>query len=167
MGAKGILALLRNDGKNEYLESLLLAFIKKRSLELVRRYIPETLLVGTKAEGFDAVKERVSHKKYVLKESISSGMKGTVFSDSPDFERVLASACKSKMNWILQEEVINQPQTFSWFENGCQLKTSKDWFMRVTVQYVNRQLADAVVTARQDKSVHGAKDCLQIGTVVL
>lgn len=171
LGAKGVLALLRNDGGDDHLEALLRSFIRKQSLDLVRRYIPETVLVGKQAEGFDAVKDRVSRKRYVLKESISSGMKGTVFSDSPDFDSVLAGASKSHMNWILQEEIQNQPQTFSWFENGdgnCpEHKTSDDWFMRVTVQYVNRELADVTITARRDKSVHGAKDCLQLGTIVL
>ena len=170
-GAKGVLALLRNDSADHQLEALLHSFIKKQSLDLVRRYIPTTLLVGRHAEGFDAILNRVSKRKYVLKESISSGMKGTVFSDAPDFNSVLERACKSDMNWILQEEVVNQPQTFSWFEDGNggepKLNTADDWFMRVTVQYVNRKLSDVITTARRDKSVHGAKDCLQIGTIVL
>ena len=169
LGAKGVLALLRNDGKNDQLEAILLSFIKKPSLDLARQYIPETLLVGRQAESFESVKEKTSNKKYVLKESISSGMKGTVFSDSPDFEKVLFGACKSNMNWILQEEVENQAQTFSWFdnENDSKPRTSKDWLMRVTTQYVNRQLADVIITARRDKAVHGAKDCIQIGAIVL
>ncbi|MEK7493853.1 MAG: hypothetical protein AAB630_01715, partial [Patescibacteria group bacterium] len=171
LGAKGVLALLRNDGGNEHLESLLCSFIKKQSLDLVRRYIPETLLVGKQAEGIDSVKERVSRKRFVLKESISSGMKGTVFSDDARFDAVLERACATNMNWILQEEVVNQPQSFSWFESvdwdDHRIKTADDWFMRVTVQYVNRKLGDVLVTARRDKAVHGGKDCLQIGTIVL
>lgn len=171
LGAKGVLALLRNDGANEHLEALLISFIKKQSLELVRKYIPETLLVGKQAEGIDSIKERVSRKRFVLKESISSGMKGTVFSDEKSFDSVLKSASATNMNWILQEEVVNQPQTFSWFENrkdgSPEIKTADDWFMRVTVQYVNRRLGDVIVTARRDKAVHGGKDCLQIGTIVL
>lgn len=169
LGAKGVLALLRNDGKNNQLEAILQSFIKKPSLDLARQYIPETLLVGRQAESFESIKEKVSNKKYVLKESISSGMKGTVFSDSPDFEKVLSGACQSNMNWILQEEVENQAKTFSWFENenDSEPKTSKDWFMRVTTQYVNRKLADVIITARRDKAVHGAKDCIQISAIVL
>lgn len=171
LGSKGLLALLRNDGGDEHLEALLSAFIKKTSLHLVRRYIPETLLVGRHAEKIDSLRERLSRKRFVLKESISSGMKGTTFSDEEGFEAILLRACKANMNWILQEEIANHPQTFSWYE-GCngydpELKTADDWFMRVTTQYVNRQLADAVITARRDKAVHGAKDCIQIGTVVL
>lgn len=170
LGAKGALALLRNDGGNTSLEALLQTFIKKNSLETVRRYIPTTLLVGKQAESMDAIRKHLVHKRYVLKESISSGMKGTVFSDDSDFDTVLTRACATNMNWILQEEVYNQPQTFSWFEysrsSTPEQRTASDWFMRVTVQYINRQLADVMVTARRDKAVHGAKDCIQIGTVI-
>jgi len=171
LGAKGVLALLRNDTGNERLEALLGSFIKKQSLDLVRSYIPETFLVGKQAEGRDFVKKQVSLKKFVLKESISSGMKGTVFSDQDGFEAVLCRAFAANMNWILQEQVDNQPQTFSWFENrkesNPKINTADDWFMRVTVQYINRQLGDIIVTARRDKAVHGGKDCLQLGTIIV
>lgn len=168
LGSKAILVLLRNDVKDETLESILRSFISKKSLDLVRRYIPETVFVGAQGEGYEEIKRRVSTKKYVLKESISSGMKGTVFSDGIEFNETLACAAKSNLNWVLQEEVENLPQRYSWYENGDDtLSTSNDWFTRVTVHYVNRHLADIVVTARRDKSVHGAKDCIQIGTVVI
>ncbi|MEK7607895.1 MAG: hypothetical protein AAB484_03185 [Patescibacteria group bacterium] len=170
-GAKGVLALLRNDSGDSHIEAILRAFTDSRTLDLVRSYIPETLLVGKKVESSEAVMKRVKQKRYVLKESISSGMKGTVFSDGADFEIVLTRASKADMNWILQEEVLNQPQTFSWFENGeenvSDMKTESDWFMRVTAHYVNYNLADLIVTARRNKAVHGAKDCLQLGTVIV
>ncbi len=171
LGAKGVLALLRNDRGNEHLEAILHSFIEKQSLEMVRKYIPETLLIGKQVERIDSTKERVSRKKFVLKESISSGMKGIVFPDEKCFDSMLSRACAANMNWILQEEVVNKPQTFSWFENGNknnpEIKTADDWFMRVTTQYVNRQLGDVTITACRDKAVHGGRDCLQIGTIVL
>lgn len=171
LGAKGVLAILRNDSKDPILEGLLQSFIRPQSLKLVRRYTPETLIVGKQGTGVEIIKERVATKRYVLKESISSGMKGTVFSDDPSFMGVLHTACKTQMNWILQEEVVNMPQEFSWFEDGSNsapiLQTAEDWFMRVTVQYVQRQLADIIVTARRDKAVHGAKDCIQLGAVIV
>ena len=97
-------------------------------------------------------------------------MKGTIFSDDPSFSSVLAKVSNSNLNWILQEEVENQPQSFEWYteSNGVSKKHSADnWLMRVTTQYVNRQLADVIVTARQDKAVHGAKDSLQLGTIIV
>lgn len=170
-GAKGVLALLRNDDGNEQLEAILKAFIKKSSLELVRSYIPMTFLVGKQATRIDLVRQLASDKRYVLKESISSGMKGTVFSHDEGFDSMLSHAAATNMNWILQEEMENQPQTFSWFENSSggepELKMANDWFMRITAQYVSRQLGDVIITARRDKAVHGAKDCIQIGSIVL
>lgn len=169
-GAKGILALLRNDGKDDHIEAILRTFIKDHSLNFVRQYIPETLLVGKQAESIDSIQTRVLHKRYVLKESISSGMKGTIFFDDEKFCPTLARACKTNMNWILQEEVVNQPQTFSWYEDNTGfpvLQTAQNWFMRVTAHYVRRQLVDMTVTARRDKAVHGAKDSLQIGTIIV
>ncbi|MFA6095765.1 MAG: hypothetical protein WC767_02880, partial [Candidatus Paceibacterota bacterium] len=171
LGAKGALALLRNDTGNPGVEAITKAFIRSRSLELVRGYIPETVLVGKRAASNDEAKRRVAEKRHVLKESISSGMKGTVFSDEDGFATTLERAGQSYMSWILQEEVANQPQRFSWFVNGegnePRIETADDWFMRVTVHYVNRKLADVIVTARRDKAVHGGKDCLQLGTRVL
>lgn len=170
LGAKGVLALLRNDARDSVLEGLLETFIRKQSLQRVRECIPETHLVGKMAEGMSFVAEKVSHRRYVLKESISSGMKGTVFSDGADFDAELVRACNTNMNWVLQAEIANQPQTFSWYElleGQPVLRTASDWFMRTTVQYVHGALADIIVTARRDKAVHGAKDCIQIGTIVL
>jgi hypothetical protein len=171
MGAKGVLALLRNDEGDPDVEAVLRAFITVKSLELVRSYIPETYLVGQHALSTEQVQALVAAKKYVLKESISSGMKGTVFSDEAIFSETLRGAAKTNLNWVLQEEVLNQPQEFSWYEAAGNrapvLHTADDWFMRVTVQYVSSQLADVIVTARRDKAVHGAKDCIQIGTVIV
>ncbi|MEK7596601.1 MAG: hypothetical protein AAB450_00600, partial [Patescibacteria group bacterium] len=131
---------------------------------------PPTFFVGKQALRIHDVEKLVSSRNYVLKEFISSGMKGTVFSTDPDFVAMLARADRAGMNYILQEEVLNQPQEFSWFDgqnDSSELRTSADWFMRVTVHYVNSGLADIIVTARRDKAVHGGKDCLQLGTIVI
>jgi hypothetical protein len=171
MGAKGLLALLRNDSRNAGIEAILNAFIESKFLECVRSYIPPTYLVGQMATSLTQALELASDQRFVLKESISSGMKGTIFSDEKDFESTLTQASRSNLNWVLQAEVENQPQTFAWYEvgrNGAPaLHESSDWYMRVTVQYVRHYLADIIVTARQDKAVHGAKDCIQLGSVIV
>ena len=170
LGAKAVLALLRNDSRNPKVEAILQAFIDDEMLRIVRRYIPPTFFVGKQALRIHDVEKLVSSRNYVLKEFISSGMKGTVFSTDPDFVAMLARADRAGMNYILQEEVLNQPQEFSWFDgqnDSSELRTSADWFMRVTVHYVNSGLADIIVTARRDKAVHGGKDCLQLGTIVI
>lgn len=166
LGSKGVLAILRNDNKDEHMEAILNAFISRESLQLLRQYIPETLLVGKKGLTKDEISDLIELKDYVLKESISSGMKGTLFSGTSDFNETLDEACSSRMNWVLQEEVQNQKQSFCWYDGG-NMNQSSDWHMRITAHYVQRSLADIIVTARRDKAVHGAKDCIQIGTAIV
>lgn len=167
LGAKGVLALIRNDAGNDHLEAILQAFIPAHDLERVREYTPATFLVGKQGLELSNLAWKISEGRYVLKESISSGMKGTVFSDDPDFSSLLDRAMKTNLNWILQQEVINGPQTFDHFTPDGTRHTNNDWFMRVTVQYIGRTLADVAVTARRDKAVHGAPDCIMLGTTVI
>ncbi|MBP6931281.1 MAG: hypothetical protein KBD48_02430 [Candidatus Pacebacteria bacterium] len=168
LGSKGLLAILRNDTHDDHIESILKSFMSSESLNLLRSYIPETYIVGKQGLDAKSINEKTNFKRYVLKEAISSGMKGTLFSGTPEFESTLGEACGSKMNWILQEEVSNSDQSFSFYEHGSEdLQTAHNWNMRVTVQYVQRQLADIIVTARRDKAVHGAKDCIQLGSIIV
>ncbi|MEK7619318.1 MAG: hypothetical protein AAB416_03745 [Patescibacteria group bacterium] len=165
LGSKAVLALLRNDLGNEELESILKSQIPAASLELVRRYIPTTYLVH-KRETPDYWRARCEGKRFVLKESISSGMKGTIFSDDPRFADAMSTACGSYYRYVLQEEVINRPRSFDHFGKDGSVHHG-EWFMRVTVHYAARRVADIAVTARQDKRVHGALDCLQLGAIVV
>lgn len=166
LGSKGVLALLRNDGEDKHLEAILRAFTRPDTLELVRRYIPETVLVDGRAHTNNNANALDHNHPYVLKEVISSGMHGTIFSSDPTFRAALQRARESRANWIMQREIVNQPQTFAWYEADGTLQKTHDWFMRVTVQYVGHKPADVIVTARRDKAVHGGKDCLQLGTVI-
>jgi hypothetical protein len=93
-------------------------------------------------------------------------MKGTIFSSDDKFATALDLGKKSNARFVLQEEVVNQPQTFEYWNGSGELLTGI-WFMRVTVHYSERRVADVVVTARQDKKVHGAIDCLQLGSVLV
>lgn len=164
LGSKAILALLRNDIGDKELEAILKSQIPPASLELLRQYIPETYLVHKRAKE-EYWRNRCKGRPFVLKESISSGMKGTVFHDDPNFDVAMKCACGSYYRFILQEEVVNRSQTFQYFSDEGLLRQD-DWFMRVTVHYAARSVADVVVTARRDKKVHGALDCLQLGAVI-
>jgi hypothetical protein len=164
-GSKAVLALLRNDIGNEELEAILKSQIRPASLELLRRYIPETYLVHKRAKE-EYWRSKCNGARFVLKESISSGMKGTVFSDEPHFNAIMKRACDSYYRFVLQREITNRSRSFQYFTNeGCLLQG--EWFMRVTVHYAVCHVADIVITARQDKKVHGALDCLQFGTVIV
>lgn len=164
--SKTILALLRNDVENEELEAILKSQIRPTSLKLLRQYIPETYLIYKhKHAGKEYWHERCNGKSFLLKESISSGMKGTVFADDPNWNKVMERACNSYYHFILQEEVINRAQSFRYFTDKGHLQQGK-WFKRITVHYSMRHVADVTVVARQDKKIHGAPDCLQLGTII-
>jgi len=164
LGSKAILALLRNDLRNRELESILLSQIQSASLDLLRRYIPETYLIH-KRENEEFWRNRCNGRRFVLKESISSGMKGTVFCDDQQFDAAMKTACQSYYRFVLQEEITNRAQNFRYFDRYGEL-FSAEWYLRITVHYSRRQIADIIVTARQDKKVHGATDCLQIGSAI-
>lgn len=164
-GSKAVLGLLRNDQRTPELEAVLLSQIKVDSLETLRAAIPPTYLVHKRVKKEEWKGLCSNGRRFVLKEVVSSGMKGTVFQEDPGFEAALEIACGSYYRSILQEEVCNRSRRFRYFgENGevCEA----DWYMRITVHYVMRDIADVVVTARQDKKVHGAPDCLQLGAVI-
>lgn len=164
-GAKTVLALLRNDLDNPEWDAILRSHIPAASLELTRSHLPRTFVI-TKDKPREYWTDLVSRQRFVLKESISSGMKGTVFSDDPEFPGLLDKALTSPNTSILQEEVANAPQLFQYFgEDGNTYVDS--WFMRVTVFFSMRQVVEIDVTARRDKKVHGAKDCIQIGTIIV
>lgn len=162
-GSKGLLAILRNDEKNAQLEAILNSHIKPATLELVRSYIPETTFLNSSQNAQES--SFCGDSPFVLKEVIASGMKGTIFSTDDNYERVMHIAKQSPNRFVLQREIQNQPHRFSYFENGecCEA----DFFVRATAHFVDRKVADIVATARQDKKVHGAKDCLQLGTIIV
>lgn len=164
-GSKAALALLKNDERDDDLEAILASQIPRRSLELLRQYIPQTYLIH-KAENKNYWRGKMDGTSFVLKESISSGMKGVVFASDPEFEKTLDLASRSFYRFILQEEVNNRPQKFQFYSRTGEL-LEDEWFMRITVHYAMRSVADVIVTARRDKKVHGAPDSLQLGTIVL
>ena len=102
---------------------------------------------------------------YVVKETISYGMKGTIFRDDDGLEDALREAKRSPRQYVVQEEVVNRPFSFRSFRDDGSI-TTDGWFTRVTVHFGIRAVADIIVTARKDKKVHGATDCLQLGCVI-
>ncbi len=163
LSSKGLMALLRNDEHNEDLECTLRSQIPGAALERVRRSIPPTYLITKRNLDFIRNDLVGSGTSYVLKAVTSSGMKGTVFMEDPGFETTLAELTQGRNGgYILQKEVSNKPETFSYFQPDGELR-SDTWYKRVIVHFARGFVADMNITARRDKKVHGAKDCLQLG----
>lgn len=165
LGSKAILALLRNDEENQELEAILLSQIPATSLSILRGHIPPTYLVH-KRRRQRYWEELYAGGQFVLKETVSSGMKGVVFPEDPKFERSFGEACGSYYRFVLQEEVENRSHRFQFFTDGEEVEED-EWFIRVTVHFAVRRVADIIVTARRDKRVHGALDSLQMGAVIV
>lgn len=163
LSSKSLLALLRNDRREVELEAILRSQIARDDLRTIRRFIPETYLIGNDQTG-DEVFAR-ARGRWVLKETVSSGMKGTVFSDDPHFATVLNHARSSHGRYIAQKEVTNRSYQFRYYDGAG--VSQGIWYTRITAHYCRSELADVITTARPDKKVHGAPDCLQLGTIIV
>ncbi|MDP2704315.1 MAG: hypothetical protein Q8P01_03765 [bacterium] len=163
--SKAVLALLRNDEDDWELEAILRAHIPGSSLERVRRYIPQTYLVHN-GEPLQYWKTLSDSRSFVLKESMSSGMKGTFFSGGADFDAALQRAAGSHYHSVLQEEVTLLPRTYEYFTDEGEVLTDT-WYNRLTAHFSSRELADLSITSRRDKRVHGAVDAIELGSVIV
>lgn len=164
LSSKAVLALLRNDFGDSDLEAILRSQISAVSLGVIRSFIPQTFLISPvwKEECWNELAEQ----GFVLKEAISSGMKGTLFQEDEKFNKVLSEALRSPYRFVLQKEVTNAEMRFQYFgDDGALLEDV--WFARIIVHFAGRKIADMELTARKDKRVHGAKDCLQLGTILV
>ena len=165
LGAKSGLAILRNEDADPVLEGVLCSQIRGDSLALVRQYIPRTYLVGKERKP-EYWRGLMNGTRFVLKESISSGMKGTVFSDDLGFYHRFQKACASPGKFVLQEEIENRFQPFRYFDEDGKLLES-EWCLRVTVHFVMRAVADVFVTGRRSKRIQGATDSVFLGSVIV
>lgn len=164
LSSKAILALLKNQMRDKELEKILKSEIPSDSLERIRSCIPVTYLIG-QGPGENYWQKLVNSGQWVIKEALSSGSKGLVFSDEPNFAPILKKACCAGYSFVLQERIANAANKLSYLNEEGQLKKGK-WYLRLTVHFTPGGIADMTVTARRDKRVHGALDCLQIGTVL-
>ncbi|GEM_PF-966573 len=169
LGSKGLLALLRNDHGDQQYEAILRSHISASSLELVRSHIPLTYF-ASKRVGLLSWKEYVpklfsNGRQFVLKQVISSGTHGTFLPGDSGFENALLEASGSYYQYILQETVELRQRDLQYFDKEGDVHTAP-WYTRITVLFSERRVADIDITARQDKRVHGALDCLQIGIVI-
>lgn len=163
--SKAIMALLRNDEESDELEAILRSQITLQSLELIRGFIPETYLVtkGKKGVYWDSL---IKTGSFVLKETISSGMKGTFFQEDGRFAKAFEQAQSSYYRFVLQREVQNAAMNFRYFSEDGRIHEGQ-WFGRVCVYFAGRGVAEVELTARMDKRVHGAPDCLMLGSVIV
>lgn len=178
LSSKGLLALLRNEAQDKAIEDRLREFVPGDALDKLRAFIPETHLISKRSEFCRALRAgSIAADNYVLKASQASGMKGTVFPDDPCFPQALEQALRTRDMYVLQRIVENRPVEYRYFPNETSNAAEATWFQRVVTHVTLRSqdrtsplpggsIADITVTARQDRAVHGAPDCIQIGSVL-
>jgi len=164
--SKAVLALLRNDIGNPFVEQKLGETITKWALSLMRDLIPETYLVESTPEFLRLFPKGKPVEGFVLKACYASGMKGTIFTDDPRFPKAFDEALRTNGNYVLQRVVTNAAKQYRFFDRDKNLQEAT-WYQRVVTHFNRGHVADVTVTGRQDKCVHGAPDCIQIGAVCL
>lgn len=155
--SKGWLALVADPLQKKEFE-FYQQFFKQNSL--FTKYIPETVLLTKRFMG-DADLFQQQYTNVILKENVSSGMKGVLTAGDALFAQKIQEANKMKNpNWTLQR-LLDQ-KTFSipyYDEKG--VEQEKDWYLRICVYVAgDGRILDAEITARPEPDVHGAPDCL-------
>ncbi|XLQ19694.1 MAG: hypothetical protein ACKUBY_03820 [Candidatus Moraniibacteriota bacterium] len=142
LGAKGFLPFLSNcDG--------------------MENFIPKTQLVSKRHE-VDI--EGAS----ILKATMSSGMKGILFSDldAEKFAKQLEQCSKAKKaSWVLQKQVEQESLELKIFDNLGKIKMKK-YYLRITAQITKDGILGLDITGRPDRIVHGAPDCIQLPAIL-
>ena len=171
-------ASIRNDLLSRYRDGRIGAFFpptsylgskaflpELRNMPGMAEFMPETALVGKTYKDFEGF--FTLDVPLVLKATVSSGLKGVLFSDlDPDAFGSTLSWVRQQMNasWILQAQVKQEAVPVPVFEEDGSI-TTQHHFFRITAYVTEGGIIYAEVTGRPDPKVHGAKDCIQIPTV--
>lgn len=162
LGSKSMMAILRNDAKNEEVEAILRSQINGDALRTVRDALPETFLVEPNL----TLPEISETEGYVLKEVVSSGAHGICFSGHPNFESTLKIAKKANGRFVLQRIIEARTRNFRYYPHGESVEKTQSWHTRIGVFYIARELADVCVTGCRLPPVHGGRDAIFMGTAI-
>lgn len=163
LGSKTLLGLIRNEEDDPGLEAILRSHIHPTSLKCVRALIPPTYLIS-KATKTHQWRDLARTPGWVIKDAMSSGMKGTSFADERAFQAFLARAGASYDRAVLQEQISTRAHRLRFFTSDGVPRVDT-WYLRITAHITRRAIADLCITARRDRAVHGAKDALMFGAV--
>lgn len=156
LGSKAMMAILRNDAKNEDLEAILRSQISAAALKTVRAALPETFLIE---RNFEIPPTNLT--RYVLKEVVSSGAHGITFSEDQRFEAVFETARRTTGHFVLQRVIETRQRAFHYYpESNGTAALSAEWYLRLGVFYIARELAEVCVTGCQKPPVHGGKESI-------
>jgi hypothetical protein len=169
LGNKALMGLVSKTGNSNEQEEMLKTYYSKEKLDLIRKYIPNTVLVSRRHR--DDVKIFLNqHRASVLKANISSGLKGVWVYDSIDDlnknSKIESFMQEKKPNYTLQEFIHQKKFKLESYSGENNTLRTDDWYLRMTLQVdANGMVVDAEMTGRKTPDVHGAMDCIQIPCV--
>ena len=169
LGNKALMGFVSNGGLNVEMEEFLMKYYGEKNLSLLRKYIPETVLIGRRFRK-DLEIFLKSRQASVLKANISSGLKGVWVYDSIDDlnmnSKIQSFMQEKKPNYTLQEYIEQKKFLLESYSGKNNTLKEDDWYLRMTLQVdSNGVVVDAEITGRKTPDVHGAVDCIQIPCV--
>jgi len=163
LASKALLGVLSNAGGDPAIETLLRSQISEAALVCIRTHLPMTRIIG---KGWD-VPDLGDYRGMVLKQAVSSGMRNIYFGGEPEFNEALTAASRERGAHILQAEVSNRQYDWRRFDATGQLLPTERWQLRLTAYFSRSGVEDIAITARTDRAVHGSKDAIITGTVLV
>ena len=159
LGSKSLLALATNPTNHPEIDALVAGRVRKR--RLVRTYIPRTVLVSKYFRGDTGI--LTSNGKTVLKETMSSGMKGVWASTHATYKEKLEAHLRNKRPAAILQDLVPQRIFGLPYYKDPNTVVKDNWYVRLTAYISGKgELVDAEVTARRTPDVHGAPDCLML-----
>lgn len=172
-GSKALLAVLKNGTGDPVLEDVLSHYIPPRSLARVREYIPDTYfpswVTHTEDDWVDPQGDLLALDDWVIKRTLSSGMKGVVFPEDPDYDGILKSDLFAlhPFRFVLQRIVANRIRSLRHFEaDGSLVQDERQLRISCYFDLARGTLADIDVTACIGRGIHGGKSALLFGAAI-
>lgn len=164
LGNKALLGIISNCDKNPEVEMILRQFFEEKTLESLRKYIPDSSLIwrGNLSYWQDELSD--SQEQWVVKQTTSSGMKGVALPDNLQKQKALLEEASTKPGQFIVQRKIEQKKrkfNFSEPENLNQTQTAI-MYTRVELFASLSGISAILVTARESPAVHGAPDAIQI-----
>lgn len=166
LGSKGLLALVSNGDNDKGLETVLEECFDSQKITRLREFIPQTFVISKKSRPFASAELDDDPGRWVIKKSVSSGMKGVALPEGNRQRSMLGEAIQNPYNFVMQKKVDQETREFRFSEpdNLNQIKKAR-MFMRISPFCTPNGIATISVTCRETPDVHGSRDSIQIPVI--
>jgi len=166
LGSKGLLALVSNGDNDPELETILRGCFDPGKLARLRELIPSTFVISKKSKVRALAELDENPGAWVIKKSMSSGMRGVALPEGNRQRSMLGEAVEAPFNYVMQAKVAQETRTFRFAEpNNLNIIKRARMFMRISPFCTPGGISTVCVTGRETSDVHGATDSILISTV--